>query len=1321
MTRKAARGSDGSLGRGAAGEADRGDPSWFVEGSGEASAQDGLAGAPALGHGDGELGVPRRHATKRGRSTHGGEGRRIDGPRAARALSQAGPAGDGGVFDAIELRYKQDGHWENLIEMYLQRLELAGSQRDKAQLFRRIAAAFRDGMGDDLQAFEALIEAFRIDPHDEAGVLAVEKAARELSRFQDLVAAVATIAIDEKDDVRALCVCEHAVRWCRDELMSSESAEIFLARIRKVDPSHSAVHRRLASMYRDNGVWDAQRESLSRALLRASNASERLQLHMALAEVEEDRFEDYRAAAVQYEAALTLDPDATTAMAALRGLERIAEAEQRFPQVGLVLERQLDVAQGDDRAATLVRLASLNVRHFMRPQVAAPYLEQALDIVPGDGDALDLLERCYHAMRDFDGLAETIFRRAATEADTDARIGQLARLAEVHESKRRDPDAAAHAYREILKHDDANARALTALARLAERSDDWQKAATHKTRLAELAGSTQARGQLHVAIADMLLAPGRDPDLARQHYERAVAADPSNVNAWEALQKLAEAARDDSRVAYCLAKRAAAAPSPRSKAQLYVELAQHLETVVQDAPNALATYETALRHDPTNEASAAALIDSFVQASDWARVASLAEVLLVAAMRDGATGRAFDLLCLSTRAAAGLGENERALRSALRAFEMRPRDVDAQRALLHVCHRVRDNENVLASAREALAQLSSGAFELSADDLVALADVELARNDEEAATRAYSKALALDGLHDGALGGIANVYAARGDFTRAATFKNKQARATKDATQKFDLLVEAAELWAHRARNFEKATLAFEDARALKPTDSWLLHTLVWIYGETEKWDALVLTLRAIVDQETEAEKRAKTLYALAQVVRDKLHDRARAAGIFEEVLDADATRLDAFERVVRIHTERKDWDALAVAYRAMIGRVQSSTDVDLKYALFHQLGLVLRDRLCQRPRALEAFTSACRLRPQSDEDRKIVAELLVSLNQISLAVAATRDRIAQNFAMPEGYMELAELFLRQKQFDRAWCAIDVLAHLGAIAREHQDFHAAYAPMSLDDVPGTLAPSAWGSHVLHPALDKGLTDILRITTAAMRRARAASFGEAEKRALGQPLTMGVSATGDLVFSAFQNASEIFGTPMPLLFPKRGTGVPFVAAPAHATAFYVDLEAVSALPPDIVPFLAGKRLAELRPALAPRAFFQTHGELKQLLALAVRMASTEASRGVLKPSEAAVLLAMSTEERAELRAVVDQATKAHAAVDLRLWLGLTDLSTTRAALLLVGNVDLAVRGLSRDGHTASDLPSAERRRDLFTFAVSDEHHELRAAIGIAVEV
>ena len=78
-------------------------------------------------------------------------------------------------------------------------------------------------------------------------------------------------------------------------------------------------------------------------------------------------------------------------------------------------------------------------------------------------------------------------------------------------------------------------------------------------------------------------------------------------------------------------------------------------------------------------------------------------------------------------------------------------------------------------------------------------------------------------------------------------------------------------------------------------------------------------------------------------------------------------------------------------------------------------------------------------------------------------------------------------------------------------------FYLGYPPVAPADVPGTLAGSAWASHILHSKLDRSLTDIFRITTAAVRRVRAASITEAEKKGFGEPLARGYSAIGDSVF------------------------------------------------------------------------------------------------------------------------------------------------------------------------------------------------------------
>src|ERR1700733_12816588 len=150
----------------------------------------------------------------------------------------------------------------------------------------------------------------------------------------------------------------------------------------------------------------------------------------------------------------------------------------------------------------------------------------------------------------------------------------LARMAELLELKLADLEGATRTWRRIWDQDPASERALSELARLAERSKEWTAAAAYKAKLADLAPTAEAAARIHVAIAEMLAAPERDPKLARVHYEKAASIHPGTTEAWEALERDARRAGDPKRTALFLEKRAASTESPRQKAQLFVELAE---------------------------------------------------------------------------------------------------------------------------------------------------------------------------------------------------------------------------------------------------------------------------------------------------------------------------------------------------------------------------------------------------------------------------------------------------------------------------------------------------------------------------------------------------------------------------------------------------------------------------------------------------------------------------------------------------------------------------------------------------------------------------
>ena len=461
------------------------------------------------------------------------------------------------------------------------------------------------------------------------------------------------------------------------------------------------------------------------------------------------------------------------------------------------------------------------------------------------------------------------------------------------------------------------------------------------------------------------------------------------------------------------------------------------------------------------------------------------------------------------------------------------------------------------------------------------------------------------------------------------------------------------------------AALAYEEALAIKPRDHGLLHTLFWLYGELGWWEKLVETLRAVVELHDDAIAKAKSVYAMAMVVRDHLGELRRAAALLEEVLDLDPKRLDAFERIVRVHTELRDWMELKHAYGRMLRRLKSGGDVDLRYALFFQLGLIYRDRLGDAARALDAFRAAQRLKPDATDVRKGIIELLVVTDQLDDGIGMVRAALKKRPLEAGLYTELYDLFLRRGSFDRAWCAVDAPSSRSGMLleqrRRNQGFYTDYPPPVLSQVPGTLVANAVGrSHLLHPDLDPALTTIFALVTPAVLRARVALVPFQQlRRSLGEPLRMS-GAVAHEVLQSVADACEILTFPAPTLHARKGQTIPLSLAPAK-NAMFVSLEACEALPTDALAFVVGKRLAEMRPELTARAACPSVSELRGLLQLAAQLAD----RVVVTPNtgnptfDRALAQSITREEREGLRAALSAAKAQGSELDVVRWSNLAD--------------------------------------------------------------
>jgi hypothetical protein len=253
-----------------------------------------------------------------------------------------------------------------------------------------------------------------------------------------------------------------------------------------------------------------------------------------------------------------------------------------------------------------------------------------------------------------------------------------------------------------------------------------------------------------------------------------------------------------------------------------------------------------------------------------------------------------------------------------------------------------------------------------------------------------------------------------------------------------------------------------------------------------------------------------------------------------------------------------------------------------------------------------------------------------------------------------------------------------------------------------------------------PGVDERLTAIFRYLVPAVVRARMARVPEkARIKWLGAQVKEGDSPLAARLVQVIRDGAEILGVAPPLLLARPQLAVPFAVAPTPTPALFVSLPAAAAVPAELLVFLVGRRLAELRPELVAHALFPTLTELKALMKAALRVAIATRGAPPNDPDDAAIARTLDPHEMEGLREAVSAIVGTESRADIRRWHQQADLTIARAALLLTGDVELAWRGIQREPRSPSDLAPGEWRGELIQFAVSDEYSELREAIGVDV--
>lgn len=1223
----------------------------------------------------------------------------------------------------LERMAQATGRWGELINTANTWLQEQEEPRNKIMLCLRLGKWYGEDLGHPEYAQPYYAQVMQLDPNNVKVIRQMANIYRIGANWQKMGETL-TRALDiavANDDRRAILY--DLGDLLEKQMGQPEQGVSFYKRSLEVDPLYLPALEALERIHTERGETNDLLKILASKVKALEDNEEIVATNLRMGELFEQKMQDFDRAAQAYRDVLEVD---ASNLPALRGLERVYALLHRWSDLVEVLERQLDVVETErGRVDVLLKLANIQEEQFLKADVAAQRLEQALEVDPTEKRAYDALERCYRRLKQWLDLVNT-YERHISEAtqEPEEKVKLYGQIALVYAEEIGETEQAITAYQNITDIEDTNVEAHDALAKLYDKQGDAAASIESMTRVADLTTDGAQRVEMYYRIGQALEEKLGDRTQAQERFEMVLDLNPAHLPTLAALRTIAVDEADWDRAAMYLEQEQQHTEQPRARAKLLVELGRVRDEMLHEHELAIQAYELAIQADDDSEEAALPLVEEYMKQERWKDAEPLAE-MLVKKSKGRERHEQQMLFKLLGKVHASLANDEKALKAYQSAHQLDVTDQETIRGIAEVSYRLKDWASSLTNYQKVLTSLGEEEVEQRTEVYFRLGCIKREQSQTKQAINNFEKALALNGEHRPTLQALVDIYSTGGDWKQVAAYKRQILDSVFDEEERYTLLCEIGDVWADKDKNTKKAIEAFEEALDYKPQNHVLLHKLLQLYQAAGDWQKMVDTVQSIADMEKVPEKKARYFYTMAQLYRDKIEDYDRSVELFNEALDLNSNLLEAFERINKILTQEKNWKQLERNYRKMIHRIAGKGKTDLEFTLWHQLGLIYRDRLQEVDPSLEAFKMAATLRPEDITERQILSELFEARERFDEAIKEQRFILEVDPLRIDPYRALYRLYLHKQSYDEAWCVAAAMAFMRKIGDEENRFFEDYRPQGMLQVRGRLGNEQWVKHLFHADENLYVSKIFEMITPAALQAKIAQLRVQNKLPVLNKKFKQDPATSTVTFAkTFGWAAQVLSVAIPELYVRNDVPGSVVAVPAIPPASVAGQTVLSGFTPQELAFICAKHLTSYRGEHYIRTLFPTQAELTIMLFAGVMIAAPNTPM----PADIARQVQTTAQELAKymepiqmegLRTVVKRFIEEGAKANIRRWSQAVELTSCRAGLLVCGDMEIAKKIISAEPTTPGDLSAADKMKELLVFSVSEHYSALRKALGVAI--
>ncbi len=504
---------------------------------------------------------------------------------------------------------------------------LDGKVDDTTAVMLALRAAPLALSGGDVAAGEKLyLAVLGRDPENAEALDALERLYRVGDDVAKLVSILQKRAATEYDPVRKKAICSEVARLAENQLHDDTLAEKAWKELLEADESDADAQRELGRLYEKLGRYADWIEILKLQINYTPETRAQQVLRQRIAEIYE-KLGKSDLAEEQWREAYDTDPSFEPAAQALM---EIYKRKGDWDAVKDMYFTRLGQASVDsERIAVLLDLASLAYEKLGDVDDAVSHWLQVLEKDPMVPGVFEKLQQVLGEAQRYYELADALQKRAdafARMGDRKNEVFTLDQLARLWEDQLESPMEAQKILERILAADPGNVTALTGLARIFEKMEDWERCQQYLEKAALLEPQGEEGAELAFRRGKVAEKLG-DSDKAVSCYEEALRLHPAHKDAFDVLSERARARGDRESILRLMQKRLPFIKDPAQRLQALLQMAD-LFIELGASEGAFPLLEEALQMDPANTGVKQKLGDAYFAAGNYAKAADLYQKLL---------------------------------------------------------------------------------------------------------------------------------------------------------------------------------------------------------------------------------------------------------------------------------------------------------------------------------------------------------------------------------------------------------------------------------------------------------------------------------------------------------------------------------------------------------------------------------------------------------------------------------------------------------------------------------------------------------------------